>query len=118
MRNPADDLTGLDPEDSATIAVFREINQEHLVPSHEPQDALGEPDSPEETPGPAGLPDPTRAAGEAAGPGDTLDALVEQHRQQNVAEPQLGDWIREALGADSVRIYLERMETALRPVTT
>lgn len=100
--------------DTDTLRVFSELNAGHPVPAHEPPDASA----------PAGLAGPLDAgdAGEAAGAEapprpDQLDALIEQYRQHTIADPRLGDWIRDALGADSVRSYMERMEASLRTAT-
>lgn len=70
-----EDLTGLSEEDTDTLRVFHELNEQHVVPSHEPTPETSAPahTGGGDDPGPGGPDDtdpPGVAAEEAPGPGD------------------------------------------------
>ena len=103
-------------DDTDTIRVFREANEEHLVPPHEP-----------DPPGPASEANSGTFLGDHFGPEgttprpgpgdlDALDLLIEASRQHTTADPQLLPAIRAALGFDSVDCYLDSMRRKLTAV--
>jgi hypothetical protein len=49
---------------------------------------------------------------------DALDALIEARRDETIVDPQLGEWIREALGFGSVDLYMDSMRRKLAEVTS
>jgi hypothetical protein len=122
------DLTGLSAEDTDTLAVFREINAGHPVPTNEPQtpSGAGEPPADRTTAGQCDDPAPEGhlSAQQPSGESGGLGAQAAAHRpfrqppaaDDTIIDPGLLPQIRDALGYASVELYLDAMRRNLAPL--